>query len=94
LEPCPEVQRPRPDEPRAARIRRIAARHRAGDIGIPPGWEVAISPDTVTLAPGDEVPIQVAITPPASFVGEQSFNFNAFSEGAFAGGVTLVATKA
>ncbi len=94
LAQCAETPRPRPDEHRSERIRRIAARHRSGNLGIPPGWDVAISPATVTLNPGDEVPIQVAITPPAAFVGEQSFNINAVSEGAFAGGVTLVATKA
>ncbi len=93
LEPCAETPR-RPDEPRSERIRRIAARHRSGNLGIPPGWAVAIAPDTVALAPGDEVAIQVAITPPGGFIGEQSFNINAFGDGAFAGGVTLVATKA
>jgi hypothetical protein len=94
LQPCADKPRPRRDETRAERVRRIAAEHRAKDIGIPPGWQVVISPDAVTLAPGAETPIQVAITPPAGFVGEQPFNINAFSEGVLAGGVTLVATKA
>jgi hypothetical protein len=94
LEPCDETPRPPPDELRSERIRRIAARHRLEALGIPPGWDVAIAPDAVALAPGDEVAIQVAITPPGGFIGEETFNINAFGDGAFAGGVTLVATKA
>ena len=92
LKPCAETPRP-PDEPRSERIRRIAALHRSSGIEIPPGWTVVISPEEVPLVPGEEVAIQVAITPPPDFVGERAFNINAFGNGAFAGGVTLAVTK-
>jgi hypothetical protein len=79
-------------ETRAERIRRMAARHRAG-IAVPPGWNVTISPHEVALDPGQQVTVQVSIEPPAGFVGAQPFNLNAFAGGAAAGGVTLTVTK-
>ena len=88
-EPCPEK---RPDETRPEHLRRVVARHRA-NIGIPPGWSVAISPDEAALDPAQEIAVQVTIDPPAAFTGEQPFNVNAFADGAFAGGVSLVVTK-
>ncbi len=88
--PCPSTQPPR--ETRAERIRRIAAMHGA-NIGIPAGWDVTISPDALVLAPAQEQNVQVAIAPPATFTGEQTFNLNAYGDGALAGGVTLVVTK-
>jgi hypothetical protein len=91
LDPC--VATPRPTETRAERIRRMVAKHRAGNIGIPSGWDVAITPSEVALDPNQQVDIQVTITPPASFHGAQPFNVNAFMAGAFAGGVTLLVTK-
>lgn len=91
LDPC--ADKPRPQETRAERIRRIAAKHRSGGIGIPPGWDVTISPQEVALDPGQEVTVQVSITPPPGFVGAQPFNLNAFADGAAAGGVTLLVTK-
>lgn len=91
LEPCPPE--PRPKETKAARIRRIAAKHLSGNIGIPPGWDVTITPNEVDLDPAQEVAVNVSATPPAGFTGAQPFNINAFCAGAFAGGVTLVVTK-
>jgi hypothetical protein len=91
-EVCP-VEQP-PPEPRVERIKRIAARHRALAGPVPAGWTFTITPDVVSLAPGDEVTIHVAADPPAGFVGAQTFNVNAFGDGVPAGGVTLVATKA
>jgi hypothetical protein len=79
-------------ELRSQRIRRIVAFHRSQNFAIPAGWSVTISPDTVSLAPDQEVAVQVDITPPAGFTGEQPFNVNAFAEGKFAGGVRLVVT--
>lgn len=92
LEECPAGKAP--PAPRAERIARIAARHRARAGGVPPGWTVTITPDVVTLAPGDEITVHVAAAPPPGFAGAQTFNVNAFGDGAPAGGVTLVATKA
>jgi hypothetical protein len=81
-------------ESRSARIRDVVARYRAMNFGVPAGWAVAISPDTILLAPGDEQTIQVEVTPPAGFTGQLPFNVNAFADGWFAGGVTLTVTKA
>jgi hypothetical protein len=89
-EPCPPTQPPR--ETRPERIRRMVAKHGTG-IGIPAGWDIAISPDAPVLAPGQEQNVQVSITPPAGFTGAQTFNVNAYGDGALAGGVTLVVTK-
>ncbi|MGE0813270.1 MAG: hypothetical protein AB7O28_06865 [Vicinamibacterales bacterium] len=86
-------QEPR-GELRSARIQRTVARHRAADFTVPADWTVAISPATPTLAGGDEVTIHVQVTPPAGFTGDKPFNVNAYAEGAFAGGVTLVARVA
>jgi hypothetical protein len=78
-----------PREPRSARIKRVVARHKAQDFSVPAGWTVAITPDAVALAADAEIDIAVAITPPAGFVGEKTFNVKAFADAAFAGGVTL-----
>jgi hypothetical protein len=50
---------------------------------------VQINPDIPILAPNDEIPIQVAITPPTGFAGKLNFNVNAFHDNILAGGVTL-----
>jgi hypothetical protein len=52
---------------------------------------VTIAPDSVSLVPGAEATVNVDVTPPAGFSGEKAFNVNAFGDGIFAGGVTLVA---
>ena len=68
-------------------------RHRRDAHPVPPGFVVQIIPDTPTIAPGVAVVVQVSVTPPAAFVGRQPINVNAFHDGGFAGGVTLVATR-
>jgi hypothetical protein len=70
----------------------MVAKHRSG-VEVLSGWDVSLSPHEVVLAPGQQVTVQVAVTPPGGFVGAQPFNLNAFSAGAFAGGVTLLVTK-
>jgi hypothetical protein len=89
LPECPAT--PSPQELRTARIRRMVELHKSRDFSVPAGWTVAIQPDAVALAPGQEVTVQVDVTPPAGFAGEQPFNVNAFADGKFAGGVTLIA---
>jgi hypothetical protein len=81
---------PFPREPRSARIRRVLERHQVEDFSVPLNWTVAISPEPVSLNPGEEATIQVDITPPPGFSGEKAFNVNAFGDEIFAGGVTLV----
>jgi hypothetical protein len=82
---------PFPRERRSQRIRRIVALHQARDFSVPAGWTVTIAPDSVSLVPGAEATVNVDVTPPAGFSGEKAFNVNAFGDGIFAGGVTLVA---
>jgi hypothetical protein len=79
-----------PRERRSQRIRRLVALHQARDFSVPAGWTVAIAPDVISLAPGAEATIDVDVTPAAVFSGEKAFNVNAFGDGVFAGGVTLV----
>lgn len=68
---------------------RLAA-HRREDHRIPAGWAVTITPPTASLSPGQSIQVDVVITPPDGFVGEQAFNIDAFDQaGAAAGGVTL-----
>ena len=91
LEPCDQVRRR--NETRAERIRRMAEKHRASGIGIPQGWDVAIAPKEVALDAGEQIDVEVDITPPDNFTGKKQFNLNALSDDAIAGGFTLVVTK-
>ena len=79
---------------RAERLRQIRARHNRGDHPVPPGWDVEITPSEVTLADNDEVDIAVNFTPPDQFQGEQQFNVNAVYDSSYAGGVSLLVSKA
>jgi hypothetical protein len=90
LEPPDCTIAPFPRERRSQRIKRLVELHKASDFTVPAGWTVAITPDTVSLAPGAEATIDVDAEPPAGFNGEKAFNVNAFGDGVFAGGVTLV----
>jgi hypothetical protein len=71
----------------------ILQRHRRGNHPVPPGFSIAITPATATLAPGAQIAVHVAATPPAGFIGRQPINVNCFHDGGFAGGVTLTVTK-
>jgi hypothetical protein len=94
LEPPDCSAAPFPRERRSQRIKRLVALHKARDFSIPAGWTLTITPDLVSLAAGAEATINVDATPPAGFSGEKAFNVNAFGDGIFAGGVTLVARSA
>ena len=87
----PNCDDERPTQLRSTRIDRTVARHRAADFTVPANWTVALTPANVMLLPNEEITINVAVTPPPGFTGDKSFNVNAFADGAFAGGVTLVA---
>ncbi|MEP7347867.1 MAG: hypothetical protein ABI877_21530 [Gemmatimonadaceae bacterium] len=88
LPDCDEVK---PTVLRSVRIDRTVARHNAADFSIPAGWTVAISPAAPTLLADEEITVHVDVTPASGFVGEKPFNVNAFTDGGFVGGVTLVA---
>jgi hypothetical protein len=93
LQPLPDCGSVNLPKAPAARIKSVVALYRAKNFTPPAGWTVAISPETIALAPNAEATIAVDIEPPPGFTGQQPFNVNAFAEGIFAGGVTLVATK-
>ncbi|WP_394893588.1 NEW3 domain-containing protein [Mesorhizobium sp. AaZ16] len=60
---------------------------------LPPGWSVAFEPQAPTLAPGDEIEVRVAVTPPEAFAGRQPVNVDAFDAIGLAGGVTFYVEK-
>ena len=66
------------------------ARHRDGQHPLPANFQVDINPATPVLVPGEAIPIDVTITAPDGYVGEQPVNINAFDERGLAGGVTLI----
>jgi hypothetical protein len=72
------------------RLRAIKALHGRGNFPVPAGWTVAVSPQTPSLDPNEELDIGVKITPPAGFAGRKPFNVNALRGDIYAGGVTLV----
>jgi hypothetical protein len=61
---------------------------------LPEGWTVELQPAEPTLGAGDEMPVNVIVTPRPGFVGRQPINVNAFDAGGFVGGVTLYVEKA
>lgn len=90
LPECPSQIVPEDRGPRGERLRRIRARHNKSDYPIPPGWTVEIVPPAVSLAPDDEIDVEVRIMPPSGFAGEKYFNVNALYREHYAGGVSLV----
>jgi hypothetical protein len=92
LDPCKPTIAPEDRGTRAERLRRIKIKHNKANFPVPTGWTVAITPPEVSLNPGDEIDVAVAITPPAGFTGIQPFNVNAVHDGRYAGGVSLVVT--
>jgi hypothetical protein len=71
----------------------LLQRHRRGDHPLPTGFVATVNPPSPTLAPNETVAVKVLVTPPASFVGRQIVNVNAFHQSGFAGGVTLEVIK-
>lgn len=73
----------------------IRRRHAKTAFPIPPGWAVSFNPAEPFLQPDETVDIEVRIEPPAIFTGQQTFNINAVTtSGKYAGGITLVVSKA
>jgi len=56
---------------------------------VPNGWTVALTPNTLTLAPDTEAVVQVAVTPPPGFTGALPINIHSWDHGVLIGGVTL-----
>lgn len=90
---CPKTK----DEDRtpARKWDQVRRTHATAAFPVPPGWTVTFNPDQPLLQPDQTVDIQVTIQPPAGFTGQQAFNINAVSSsGRYAGGVTLIVSKA
>jgi hypothetical protein len=79
---------------RSKRIAELKGRNNRADFPIPPGWTVDVTPDTLTLAAGAEQLVAVEVTPPATFHGEQPVNITASHQDGYAGGVSVLVTKA
>jgi len=93
-DPCNDKTHPHSDRRRVVGNANIITnvrldRHRRGAQPVPAGWQVNVTPESPSLAPGGTVTATVTITPPAGFIGAQQLNVNAFHEGGLAGGVTL-----
>jgi hypothetical protein len=106
LPDCREVDR---QADRARRRRRLLAgqpltreaiapavldRHDPARHPLPQGWAVALQPDAPVLAPGEEIDVQVVVTPAAGFSGRQPINVNAFDDIGGVGGVTFIVEAA
>lgn len=93
LPPCP----PTPVAARISRserLRELRERNDRANFPIPTEWTIDMSPETVTLAAGEERVIAVEITPAATFHGQQPINITASHQDGHAGGVTVLVTKA
>ena len=64
-------------------------RHRVAAWPVPAGWDVAVAPASVVLAPGEQTDITVDVTAPDGFVGRQALNVHAVNRDDLLGGVTL-----
>lgn len=91
LAPCPATPVGRIS--RTERLRELRARNDRASFPVPAGWTVDVSPDTVTLAAGEEHDIAVEITPTATFHGQQPFNVTVSHQDGYAGGVSILVTK-
>ena len=94
LEECPETIPAEDKGTRAERLRRIRARHNRANFPVPAGWTVEITPAEVSLLADEETDITVKITPPDDFSGQKPFNVNAIYGENYAGGVSLIVSKA
>jgi hypothetical protein len=56
---------------------------------LPADWQVTFAPAAPSLSPGEQIDIQVTVTPPNSFHGQQPINIHTFSGPDLIGGVTI-----
>jgi hypothetical protein len=84
-----------PQEPcshEEAAARRLQ-RHKLPSHALPPGWVVALEPETPSLDAGEQIVVSATITPPSNWSGSQAVNVNAYHEHGLAGGVTFTVEK-
>lgn len=70
-------------------VQAIPQQHNKLNYPVPDGWSIEINPPLPELKSDQEELIQVKITPPDGFKGNQPFNVNAYHRYGLAGGVTL-----
>ena len=56
---------------------------------LPADWQVTFAPAAPSLTPGEQIDVQVTVTPPGSFHGQQPINVHTFSGADLIGGVTI-----
>lgn len=71
----------------------IPPQHVLGKHPLPLGWGIQMIPELPDLAGGEEIDVEVIITPPAGFTGRQAINVHAFDSHGPIGGVTLYVEK-
>jgi hypothetical protein len=74
---------------RAAVAPAVLDRHDPARHRVPQGWDVELQPSQPVLGPGEEIDVQLVVTPPGGWTGRQAINVNAFDDVAAVGGVTL-----
>jgi hypothetical protein len=86
------VERRRRELPRrgVALPAEVRARHDRSAHPVPPGWSVDLAPSQAVLTPGEQVEVEVTVTPPEGFAGTQPIVVDAFDEIGLAGGVTFL----
>ena len=72
----------------------VAALHNRANFLLPPDWTIAFEPPFPVVAPGDEQPVTVTVTPPDSFHGTLPVNIHAFAGNQLVGGVTVLVNRA
>jgi hypothetical protein len=81
------------DDQEALKRRQAANR---GDLPLPDGWVIDVSPANPAVNALQVIPIQVTVTPPLGFVGQQTVNVHTFMDdngaGRPVGGVTVTVT--
>jgi hypothetical protein len=92
LKDCGErISKPRDN---GKKWKQIQTLHNRNNYQVPPDWTVAMTPLEASLIPGEEVGIEVNITPPNAFTGRKAFNVHAILDnGKYAGGVTAYVSK-
>ena len=91
--PCNEWRPPARNRDRTVPGATRARNSRAAN-PLPQGWTIAFSPDAPVLAPGEQIDVNVTVTPPDSFHGSLPINVHTFCDSLLIGGVTITLQRA
>ncbi len=92
LNPCetaPPPKRRPPLREAPGTVEVVPPQHARANYPVPLGWALAFDPPAPFLDSGQEITVQLRITPPDSFHGSQIFNVHAFNRTGLAGGITV-----